>query len=111
MRNITRLGDLDIAGSERHPVTFRVISCPRCYGVLYWTKKYQESTQCEQCGNIVYMNVFDGPIGYARHMIRSDLFSLQTLIFVVYALFQVIDYRLGLRKILLYLYIRGLSYL
>jgi hypothetical protein len=111
VRHITRLGALDIAGSERHPVTFRVISCPRCYGVLYWTRRQQKSVRCEQCGNILYMNVFDGPIGYARHMIRSNLFSFQTLLFAVYALFQFIDYHLGLRKILLYLYVRGLSYL
>ena len=112
MRNtIVRLGDHDMAGSQRYPVTYRIRACPKCYGVLYWSKKGQHEITCRQCSTTLYVRDYSGPIGYIRHMLRVLPLSRETILYALWAVCQVLDYRLHLRKILLYLFIRGVSYL
>lgn len=108
---IVRLGGHDFAGSERYPVTYHIRACPKCYGVLYWAKKGQREITCTQCGVVLHIQDYQGPIGYIRHMIRTLPVSRETVLYALYALCQVLDYRLHLRKLLLYVFIRAVSYL
>ena len=105
------LGTHDLAGSITHPTTYRIRSCPKCYGVLYWMNKRQTSETCDNCGTVVLMLDYAGPVDYARGMIRNWPFAWVNALFALYALAQVLDYRLHLRKRLLFAFIRGLSYL
>jgi ribosomal protein S27E len=108
---IVRLGDHDMAGSRDYPVTYRIRACPKCYGVLFWKSKGQTKIRCEQCDTTIYIRDYGGPINYIRHMLRTIPLSRETVLYALYAVCQVLDQRLRLRKILLYMFIRGVSYL
>jgi ribosomal protein S27E len=110
MTTIKRLGSHDMAGSKYYPTTYRILSCPRCYGVLYWYKKGQTEVTCDNCETTVSMIEYGGPLGYTKHMILKKLVSWQALLFAIYAVLQVLDHRLHFRKLLLYTYIKVLSY-
>ena len=97
-----------MAGSRQFPTTYKIKACPKCYAVLLWTEPTR--TTCDNCRTEITMLPFKGPLDYTRHKIRTKLLSLETLLFVVYGLVQVLDWKLRLRKLLLFAFIRGLSW-
>jgi len=111
MNTVQPLGTHNIAGSKEYPTTYKIRACPTCYGVLYWSRKDQTTIACENCGTEVIMVHFKSPIAYARHKIRERPLSLDSVLFAVYALVQLLDYKLHMRKMLLFTFIRGLSHL
>ena len=111
MTTIQALGNHDIAGSLKYPTTYKIRACPRCYGVLDWCKKGQKVVTCTNCNTTIYVQNYAGPLDYIRQKIQAHPFSRETVILALYAVVQVLDYRLHLRKLLLMLFIRGLSHL
>lgn len=110
MSTIHRLGDIERAGSRQHPTTYQINSCPTCYGVIYWSRPRQTSIKCENCGALIYVLRYNSPIDYIRQKIVSIPLSRTTLLLALWALVQYLDHYLRLHKILLYLFIRGVSY-
>ena len=111
MTTIQPLGQHDMAGSRKYPATYRIRSCPKCYGVLYWSRRGQTEVTCEQCDTEIFMLGYKGPLGYTKHHILQNPLSWQALLLTIWSVLQVLDYRLQLRKLLLYTYIKVLSYL
>ena len=111
MSTIQQLGNHGMAGSKEYPTTYKIRACPKCYGVLYWMRKQQTKITCENCNTKVIMFPYKGPLDYTRYHIRKRLFCKKTIMLVLYGLCQVLDYRLKLRKLLLFAFIRGLSWL
>jgi hypothetical protein len=111
MTTIHRLGDVGRAGSKLHPTTYQINSCPTCYGVLYWLRPRQTVIKCDNCDTITYVRRYSSPIDYIRQKIVSIPLSSTTFLLALWALVQYVDHYLRLRKVLLYLFIRGVSYL
>jgi len=111
MQTIRPIGTISRAGSKESPATYQIRACPSCYGVLPWRHPKQTKVHCFTCGEYTYMIRYEGPIGYAQEKIRSTPFSLQTILVALWALTQYLDHYLKLRKILLYLFMRVISYL
>ena len=109
MNTIQPLGYFGMAGSKEFPTTYKIKACPKCYAVLSWYSRTR--TTCDNCGTEILMLPYKGPLDYTRHMIRKRLLSWETLLFVVYGLVQVLDWKLRLRKLLLFAFVRGLSWL
>jgi hypothetical protein len=111
MNTIEPLGSHGMAGSARYPTSYRIRACPKCYGMLFWTSSKQRESKCDNCGAVVYLQYHIGAVDYARLRIRSNPFSIEALLFAVFAFVQTADHYLKLRKMLLFTFIRGLSHL
>ena len=111
MNTIQHIGNHAMAGSEHFPTSYRIRACPKCYGVLYWNHRSQTTTTCNNCHATITILPFMGPVDYARQTIRTHPFSRETVLLAFYSFIQLLDHHLRLRKLPLFIFIRGLSYL
>jgi len=110
MTTISRLGE-DQTPPDRAP-TFRIKSCPRCYGVLKWYRDEQTEAKCENCGLVTkWRRYHDGHMfPYVRQHL-SFHHPAKTLVLILWALAQWIDHKFRLRRVLLYAFVKLLSWL
>lgn len=109
MTTIQPLGNHGMAGSKDYPTSYKIKACPKCYAVLYWRRSSTHVT-CDNCETEIVMLPFKGPLDYVKYHVRKKLLSRTTFLLVAYGLIQIMDYKLKLRKLLLFAFIRGLSY-